>query len=221
MPDLPPDAPAPPARPGASRPRDAAALILWRTSAAGPELLMGLRHARHRFMPGVLVFPGGRVDPGDHRLPASSDLHPLTRAQLETQATPARARAIAVAAVRELAEETGLVLGEQAGGVLRPALAPLEYLCRAVTPPAFPVRFHARFLVAPAAAASGTIGGSGELERIGWYALGALAEQPVAWITRQVVTEFSGWLALDTPARAARPLFGFRRRDLRLPDRPA
>ena len=46
-------------------PRNAASLILWRQAAAGPEVLMGLRHASHRFMPNVLVFPGGRVDPED------------------------------------------------------------------------------------------------------------------------------------------------------------
>ena len=44
------------------RPRDAASLIVWRIGPAGPEVLMGQRHAKHRFMPDVMVFPGGRVD---------------------------------------------------------------------------------------------------------------------------------------------------------------
>ncbi|MFM8613809.1 MAG: hypothetical protein ACKOC9_03645, partial [Alphaproteobacteria bacterium] len=57
-----------------ARPRDAASLIVWRQSRKGPELLMGKRHAGHRFMPDVMVFPGGRVDPDDHRGPAISEL---------------------------------------------------------------------------------------------------------------------------------------------------
>ncbi|MDT8265188.1 NUDIX hydrolase, partial [Roseomonas sp. DSM 102946] len=45
----------------AARPADAASLILWRQSRQGVEVLMGLRSRAHRFMPGVLVFPGGRL----------------------------------------------------------------------------------------------------------------------------------------------------------------
>ena len=52
----------------AARPADAASLILWRQSRQGVEVLMGLRSRAHRFMPGVLVFPGGRLDPADRSL---------------------------------------------------------------------------------------------------------------------------------------------------------
>jgi hypothetical protein len=76
-----------------ARPRDAASLIVWRQSRKGPELLMGKRHAGHRFMPDVMVFPGGRVDPDDHRGPAISELREDARRLLERRATPARARA--------------------------------------------------------------------------------------------------------------------------------
>ena len=55
-------------------PRHAASLILWRQGPHGPEVLMGLRHAGHRFMPNVLVFPGGRVDRADYRAKALSEL---------------------------------------------------------------------------------------------------------------------------------------------------
>ena len=95
---------------------------------------MGLRHASHRFMPNVLVFPGGRVDRPDHRARSLSELPGFTRACLERQAPPSLARAIGIAAARELHEETGLVLG----GWMAPAAAGAwggEYLCRAVTPP--------------------------------------------------------------------------------------
>ena len=68
---------------------------------------MGLRHARHRFMPNVLVFPGGRVDRADHCAKAVSELPAFTRACLERQAPPSLARALGIAAARELEEETG------------------------------------------------------------------------------------------------------------------
>ena len=89
---------------------------------------MGLRHASHRFMPNVLVFPGGRVDRGDHRAKALSELPDFTRACLERQAPPSLARAIGIAAARELEEETGLVLGRQDGKRLLPDLAAIDDL---------------------------------------------------------------------------------------------
>ena len=84
---------------------------------------MGLRHARHRFMPNVLVFPGGRVDRADHHAAAASELPDYT-AGLPGAPAPRRtlARALGVAAVRELFEETGLVLGRLEGE--RPAARP-------------------------------------------------------------------------------------------------
>jgi 8-oxo-dGTP pyrophosphatase MutT (NUDIX family) len=44
----------------------ASLLVLRHRLHGGPELLMGLRGANHKFMPNRLVFPGGRVDPEDH-----------------------------------------------------------------------------------------------------------------------------------------------------------
>ncbi|MFC7610155.1 NUDIX hydrolase [Teichococcus aestuarii] len=52
-----------------------------------------------------------------------------------------------------------------------PTLDRLHYLCRAVTPARSPIRFNARFLVAPAEAAEGTLSGSGELEQLAWLPL--------------------------------------------------
>jgi nitroreductase/FMN reductase [NAD(P)H] len=159
------DGPGTNARP--ARPRDAASLILWRHGRDGPEVLMGLRHAKHRFMPNVLVFPGGRVDPGDHHAAASSDLRAFPRACLERSAAPGLAQALGIAAARELFEETGLALGRSdRNGSLLPDLGALDYLCRAVTPATMPIRFNARFLIAPAEAANGVVRGSGELEEL-------------------------------------------------------
>jgi len=77
----------------------AATLVIFRDTPAGPpELLMVERAKAMAFAGGALVFPGGRVDPGDHALAAvlgSSD-----------DETAAR-----IAAIRETIEEAGLPIG--------------------------------------------------------------------------------------------------------------
>lgn len=175
---------------------------------------MGLRAAGHRFMPNRLVFPGGRVDLADRTAPAATELRPETRAALERRAPPRLARAIAMAAARELEEETGLQLGGP-----EPALDRLDYLCRAVTPTIHPMRFNARFLVAPAEAATGTLRGSGELENLAWMSVEATLALPVAPITACVLRDFQKWLALPPNARASWPLICYRGSENRCPEK--
>ena len=189
-----------------ARPRDAASLIVWRIGPSGPEVLMGKRHARHRFMPDIMVFPGGRVDPDDHRQPALREMIPATRRMLERRATAGRARAIAIAAVRELHEETGLVLGERRGAGVAADLGALHYICRAVTPGRRPIRFNARFLIAPADAVRGNIISSGELEELGFYSAAAARAAKMASITEVIMEEFLAWHAMPPTQRAGRRL---------------
>ena len=104
------------ARPGrALRPRDAATLILVERSERGTaRVLMGKRHAGHRFMPGKFVFPGGRVEPEDRRMAAAGALDPAVEEKLNARVrrpSPGFARALALAAIRETFEETGLAVG--------------------------------------------------------------------------------------------------------------
>ena len=96
------------------RPKDAATLILIDRSGREPKVLLGKRHQRHKFMPGKFVFPGGRVDPADRHMPVARPLDPSTEAHLMKRLqrpSAARARAFALAAIRETFEETGLLLG--------------------------------------------------------------------------------------------------------------
>src|SRR4051794_18484273 len=96
------------------RPKDAATLILIDRTAKKPKVLMGRRHAGHKFMPGKFVFPGGRIEPGDRRMVATGALHPRIEDRLLARVqrpTSQRARALALAAIRETFEETGLLLG--------------------------------------------------------------------------------------------------------------
>ena len=187
------------------RPRHAASLIALRDDGA---VLMGLRGARHRFMPNRLVFPGGAVDRGDARARAAGEPTPAILAQLERAAPPSLARALCIAAAREMQEETGLTLGTP------PDLSGLQYLCRAVTPPSSPIRFNARFLVVDAAHLAGALAGSGELEDLRWHPIESALALDLALVTREVMQALAAWLALpptQRPLRLTTPVFRLRR----------
>src|SRR5438876_8892846 len=94
------------------RPKDAATIILIDRSGATPKVLLGRRHHGHKFMPGKFVFPGGRMEPLDRRMGAATPLDPRIEARLmqHTRRPSAdKARALALAAIRETFEETGLL----------------------------------------------------------------------------------------------------------------
>ena len=182
----------PETNPSPVTPRPAASLLVLRRATHGPELLMGLRGARHRFMPNRLVFPGGGVDPEDFAAPHATPLRPGVRAHLAAHGGDDLAGALAAAAARELEEETGLTLGHP------PRLDALDYLCRAVTPAANPVRFDARFLVVDETEVSGTLAGSGELEGLRFYPAAEALALDLVVATRGVLGKLLEWLALDT-----------------------
>lgn len=84
----------------------AATLILFReTDRPPPELLMIERAAGMIFAAGALVFPGGRIDPGDHAIAAEPALLGSGPA-LDPGDAAAR-----VAAIRETIEEVGIAVG--------------------------------------------------------------------------------------------------------------
>ena len=156
---------------------------------------MGRREPRDRFMPDVYVFPGGRVDPSDATTPAASELRADVAAALERTTGRARARAIAIAAVRETFEETGLVLGEREGEGVRPALGHLQYLARAITPAANPIRYHARFFLADAELCSGALRGNGELLDLAWVSIRDALGLNVIDVTQAVLHEVADRLS--------------------------
>ena len=162
-----------------------------------PHMLMGMRGAKHRFMPNRLVFPGGRVDRADLTAPFATPLSDPTERSLRKTANAALARALAAAAARELLEETGLSLGTP------PRLDVLHYLARAVTPPDSPIRFNARFLVVDEKHVTGELGGDGELEGLRFYAMTEALALQLALPTRKVLERLNAWLALPEPERNA------------------
>ncbi|GIX08349.1 NUDIX domain-containing protein [Elioraea sp.] len=211
---LPPHPPRPPGT-RAARPRAAASLVLLRRTGDGPAVLMGVRSGGHRFMPNRLVFPGGRVEAADHRVPFAAPPPPALADSFGPHAA-----ALAAAAIRETFEETGLRLAApappgvrlprgrgwaefSAGGVL-PAGDALVPLCRLVTPAFSPIRFDARFLLAPAERVSGELGGNGELEFLRWIPLAEAETLDLALPQRVVLREVAEWLRAAPAARAAR-----------------
>jgi 8-oxo-dGTP pyrophosphatase MutT (NUDIX family) len=178
-----------PAAPGSAvSARLAASLLVMQRSGPDVRVLMARRAAHHRFMPGVLVFPGGAVDDSDAQARAATPLRPAIRARLERGVAPHLAHALAMAAARELTEEVGLSLGDP------PALDGLDYLCRAITPPDRAMRFDAHFFLVDADRVSGTLVASAELEEPRWYTLAEADAGDLAGATRAVLWQFNHWL---------------------------
>ena len=212
------------------RPREAATLILLDHSGGATRVLLGRRHAAQKFMPGKFVFPGGRVEPGDRRMSAAGPLNPVIEEKLNSRTrrpSPGFARALALAAIRETFEETGLALGVAAYGApakpppgawarfaaagVFPALDGLDFIARAITPPGRPRRFDTRFFVADAALiayrAPGTVGPDAELVELVWTPLGEATKLDIPAITRVVLAELASAAQSGMNRFRARPFY--------------
>ena len=208
--------PQPVKEPGAKavRPKDAATLIIYRQRRNKLEVLMGRRHRKHKFLPQRYVFPGGRVDPQDSKVRSATPIRDDVAKLLTRRATPARARGLIAAAVRETFEEAGLIIGkpDPEPGRSAPAnwrlffdtgMAPsfeqLTYVARAVTPPWRPMRFNARFFMVDHKYVAGELGGDGELLDLTYVPIKDTRELELPLITTRVL-EMAEDLALHPPA---------------------
>lgn len=194
----------PPSAPAAKRPvapRDAASLVLVRRGSAGPEVLLGRRAGRHRFLPNMYAFPGGGVDQRDRsETPINILKYKQDFCRPFIGCDPGLAQALGVAAIRETWEETGIALGRLENGRLRPDLSGLTYLCRAITPAESPIRFHARFFLQDVTGQDFRLGGSGELLDLAFRPLDAALRLPLADITEFVLGQI-GELGPDLAPR--------------------
>ena len=179
------------------RAKHAASLIVLRQKNDIPCMLMGMRGAKHRFMPNRLVFPGGRVDRADLAASYATPLPAATEQALRKKTNARLAIALALAAARELREETGLSMGSP------PRLDGLHYLARAVTPPGLPIRFNARFLIIDEHHVSGELGGDGELDNLRFYDMHEALALELALPTRLVLEKLKQWLAMPAEQRHA------------------
>ncbi|MEM9408959.1 MAG: NUDIX domain-containing protein, partial [Acidobacteriota bacterium] len=148
----------------------------------------------------------------------ATELREEVSGQLQLGCSAARTRALGVAAIRELSEETGLILGRElasrknaleafADAGLAPDLGALHLLCRAVTPPQRPKRFNARFFIAEDDDVVGDLGGTGELVDLRWWTLPEARKLDLPKITQAVLAELQALLdrgcGLHTPQQTA------------------
>jgi 8-oxo-dGTP pyrophosphatase MutT (NUDIX family) len=181
-------------------PRAAATTVLVRDGADGIETWMMQRVQAMAFAAGAAVFPGGRVDPRDADISV-----PWTGSDPDTFAArfgtdPATARALVTGALRELFEETGVLLAEplpaidleQARTAVENRELPLAQLlaehgcalatgglhpwARWVTPPVEKRRYDTWFFVVTLPTGSDAASVSSEAETAGWFTAQAVLD---------------------------------------------
>jgi 8-oxo-dGTP pyrophosphatase MutT (NUDIX family) len=174
--------------------RRAAAIVCVRDGVAGkPEMLVVERSPASRFLPGYVSIPGGAVDEDDAERAARWFGDP--------------AESVRAAAIRELAEETGLELTDEglvpAAGFAHveaapPAIDRLPQLCRWIAPPEVPVRFDAGYFAALTGGAVDPVVDGGEIVAAWWVSPSALlsewedATRKLYWPTWYTVTQLAG-----------------------------
>ncbi|KUO61248.1 MAG: hypothetical protein APF80_15565 [Alphaproteobacteria bacterium BRH_c36] len=219
-----------------SKPRDAATLIVIDRNET-PRILMGRRRPSQIFLPDKFVFPGGRADRADRFVPAADELGDRCQAKLlidmKGGASTLRARGLALAALRETYEEAGLLIGQpgappnaEAGVTgdpgtwtrffaedVMPALTPLTFLARAITPPGRTRRYDTRFFLVDAGHIAKTVPPpDDELRDLGWFTIEELRSLDVPNITRAVVEDLNEYLAAEAAGQGdwAVPFYYFR-----------
>jgi len=209
--------------------RNAATVIMLRDAATDPKVLMGQRGAGAAFMPNKFVFPGGALDPADHGVKLAATLSDTCMARLSASADPALAEPLILAAIREVWEETGLLVGvpDDKARTLAPqqpkdwqsfferGILPsgegMRFVFRAITPPGRPRRFDARFFVVDADRIVGDkddfSSASDELSHLQWIPLSDVRKFDLPFITEVALAEVQA--DLKKPGRDARVPFFF------------
>ncbi|KQP50538.1 NUDIX hydrolase [Methylobacterium sp. Leaf399] len=205
-------------RPPAARPRNAATLILVDRKGRTPKVLMGRRHAGLAFMPGKFVFPGGRIETWDRHMPVAGALSARAEAALTAQVVrPPHhlGRSLALAAIRETYEETGLLLGTRDYGApedvpdgpwaafrdngVLPDLEAMHLVARAITPPGRPRRFDTRFFAIDRTAVAGETPGvvtpDSELVELVWVNLSQARKLDLPRITDVILGDLEAQVA--------------------------
>jgi len=203
---------------GYIRPRNASTIVVLDGPADNPKILMGKRNQSVKFMPGALVFPGGSVDKYDGSVPVYDEMTPSTQTRLlnamRDRPTQRGAKALGVAAIRELSEESGLLIGKPGDfksshadwqdfakqGII-PSLSGLRLFARAITPPGLARRFDTWFFVIHASEIGFTPSGGfepdGELEGLEWISPETAITENTREITRVMIVELIRRLRQD------------------------
>ena len=177
---------------------------------------MGQRGSKAAFMPNKFVFPGGAVDTADSAIRLAQPLTDRCHANLQQDSTGPAPETLAVAAIRELWEETGLMLGaleawpdapkawaDFAKAGFRPSAANMYFFFRAITPPGASRRFDARFFLVNADQLSGDLddfsNASDELSHLQWVCLDEVRSLNLPFITSVVLGELVGMTEIGAP----------------------
>ncbi|MEM9550483.1 MAG: NUDIX hydrolase [Pseudomonadota bacterium] len=196
--------------------RDAATVIVLRDREGDPSVLMGQRGKAAAFMPNKFVFPGGAVDIEDEVVPLAGPLPEPCFTRLAEDSIGVNQTALAAAAVRELWEETGLILGQRGDWVDAPAdwqsfaasghkpdARNLQFVFRAITPPGRPRRFDARFFLLDAKHLCGDAddfsAASDELQHLQWVPIREARQFDLPFITEVVLAEVAARVGDRSP----------------------
>ncbi len=196
--------------------RNAATVIVVRNKHKNPSVLMGQRGVNAAFMPSKFVFPGGAVDDQDLSIDIKKSINEVCKNRLLKENENGSWSGLVAAAIRELFEETGQIIGveqewsevpsswkEFAKTGYVPDASHMSFVFRAITPPGRPRRFDARFFMIQAEELRTNLDdfsiASDELSHLQWIPLKDTKNFDLPFITQVVLAEINGNLMKSGP----------------------
>ena len=196
--------------------RSAATVIVVRNKHKNPSVLMGQRGVNAAFMPSKFVFPGGAVDDQDLSIDFKKSINEICKNRLLKENKNGSWSGLVAAAIRELFEETGQIIGveeewsevpsnwkEFAKTGYVPDASHMSFVFRAITPPGRPRRFDARFFLIQAEELQTNLDdfsmASDELSHLQWIPLKDTKNFDLPFITQVVLAEVTGNLMKSSP----------------------
>ncbi len=178
---------------------------------------MGQRGAKAAFMPNKFVFPGGAVDAADADVALAQPVSDPCATRLREDSSTDLTNALSAAAIREVWEETGQVIGAPGTWATPPAdwaefaakghvpdAQHLHFFFRAITPPGRPRRFDARFFLMDAARLQSDpddfSAASDELSHLQWIPVARARDFNLPFITEVVLAEVAALRRIGPPA---------------------
>ena len=198
--------------------RSAATVIVVRNKHKNPSVLMGQRGVNAAFMPSKFVFPGGAVDDQDLSIDIKKSINEVCKKRLLKENENGSWSGLVAAAIRELFEETGQIIGveeewsevpsnweEFAKTGYVPDASNMSFVFRAITPPGRPRRFDARFFLIQAEELRTNLDdfsmASDELSHLQWIPLKDTKNFDLPFITQVVLAEITGNLKKSGPPK--------------------
>ena len=196
--------------------RNAATVIVVRNKHDNPSVLMGQRGVNAAFMPSKFVFPGGAVDDQELSIDIKKSINEVCKNRLLKENENGPWNALVAAAIRELFEETGQIIGVEQEwreppsswrGFAKTGYVPdashMSFVFRAITPPGRPRRFDARFFLIQAEELQTDLDdfsmASDELSHLQWIPLTDTKNFDLPFITQVVLAEIAGNLMNSGP----------------------